>query len=159
MRYRACEARKIGKESLENKNLMTMVMTMMPSRFYTSVIRKDISITRKATSLLFSKRDYFIPRSITTINSNEVHMYQCFIVSSYSTSIKRGKDVVHTKDEHENEGENEDENDMIYNFDEIQEETSLVVLKKSRRSFERNDSVCPNILADRKNHVKRYIFT
>ena len=51
----------------------------------------------------------------------------------------------------------DDDSDISFNFDKLQEEVSLVVLKKSRRSFERHDSVCDNILTERKNHVKRLI--
>ena len=44
-----------------------------------------------------------------------------------------------------------------YDFDYLQEETSLTILKKSRRSFERQDSISANILSERKNHAKKLV--
>ena len=67
---------------------------------------------------------------------------------SYSSSITNCTELL---------DEDEEADEVMFNIEGFEEETSLMVLKKSRRSFERKDSVCASILAERKTHVKRMI--
>ena len=68
--------------------------------------------------------------------------------ASYSSSITNCTELL---------DEDEEADEVMFNIEGFEEETSLMVLKKSRRSFERKDSVCASILAERKTHVKRMI--